>query len=436
MFFDDYPMVNLASRGSRNPFGVPSYGSRNPYNNPYGYAPRQQYHHPYVSTSGYDDSHYERERQRRALLQARRQQQMEEEQERYNAEISRRREVARQQQVEANRQRAIRAFRLRMLSKFCTKIQRWWRGILQQRRAKEEKARREREIQRSKELQEKQAAAAFVVTRAMKRFCAVKQARKIAQSLRRLQQLTLDMNVIAPRGVPPPTDTKQRLLVEDTLEKIILKVDLVDTYGSLLVRANRKRLVVDANERLRRLDESGPTMLNSPMLTRKASEPPRETDEGEPAVMPEHDIDMTSSECDGENDGANIGHGLSDDQKDTDMTDTEPAMGCEQSIDGLPDNEPDADMDDVEIAVDAGDIEMDRNRLDSARSEDDTEQVFVESEKVKGDTDAEFVDAMEDEPLGDGIPMEDDQTDVTPSDGTHTGCMNDDTDDSVPVNIL
>lgn len=313
MFFDDYPMVNLAgSRGSGSrPFGAPSYGRHNPYYNPYGYSQRQQYQNPFVSASGYDDSNYERERQRRAMLQARRQQQIEEEQQRYNAEISRRRELARQQQVETNRQRAIRAFHLKILSKYCTKIQRWWRDILEKRRADEELKRKEEDLLKLKHLQQKQAAAAFVVTRAMKRFCAVANARRIAKSLKRLQELTQEMNTVAPRDVSPPTDTKKRLLVEDTLEKIILKVDVVDTYGSKLVRRNRKRLVVDANERLRRLDESGPTMLNSPMITRKASShsgSDASTTNGEGAVAVSEDVDMQPSEsCDSEDALADVG---------------------------------------------------------------------------------------------------------------------------------
>jgi hypothetical protein len=353
MFFGDYPTVNLASPYGRGyPSSRPSRAGRR-----HAQYPRHMFEHPMVTD--YDDSHYDRETQKRALAEERRRQEMHRERQLYEEKYRKQKEAARRQQIEQARQRKIQAFRKKMTLKKLNLIQKWWRGILQQRRLKREQA------------------ASVVITRAMRRFIAVKHARNIANSLRQLQVLTSEMDAIAPANAPPPTDKKQRLLVEDTLEKIVLKVDLVDTYGSLLVRSRRKQLVVETNNRLKKLDESGPTMMNSsPEEYLPPQADTKNDDETEADMQAVHKAD--------DNDDRDIDMG-GDDENGVDVTTTSTVEG-------------DVANEDVDIAnedVDIADEDVDMPSQDSISSETDASRKRLPGADAMDDSedgDDEFMD--------------------------------------------
>jgi len=252
-------MVNLHSR---SPFG----GWEEPFRrrHPTGHVQPQSF---YGYPTGYDDSHYYREMQRRALLEERRRQQVAHERRLYEEMYHKRMARARAAHLENEHQKKIAAFKKKMSFKKLRLIQRWWRSILCERQARREQA------------------ASLVITRTMQRFMAMKEAQKIAHALRRIRELTTDMDTIAPVDQAPPVEKKQRLFVEGSLEKIVLKVDLVDTHGSMLVRSQRKQLVLEVNQRLKQLDESGPTMLNSPMLPKRANNTEAAQQKGNPTCI-------------------------------------------------------------------------------------------------------------------------------------------------------
>jgi hypothetical protein len=114
-------------------------------------------------------------------------------------------------------------------------IQRFWRAYRERKQA---------------ELAKVQHAAALVITRAMRSFGPILQAKKIVASLRALRDIRRQVDAVDPatairsatRGISP---------FEDALEKLILKVDLVDSFGNATVRAARKAVVLHANERLK-----------------------------------------------------------------------------------------------------------------------------------------------------------------------------------------
>lgn len=117
-------------------------------------------------------------------------------------------------------------------------IQKWWRNV--------SAARKE--------------AASKIIRDALQRNVAVRQARRIASSIRNL--LALEDNIEA---FPDVTDAeasgsdkasvRARLVFEHTLEKLVLSADDIPTHGSESARAIRKRLVLRANARLSAHDE-------------------------------------------------------------------------------------------------------------------------------------------------------------------------------------
>lgn len=202
-----------------DPFGVHRHSSRYPY--------------------GYSEYDVGLENERRAMMQRRRQEERvraQKEREMYMAEQKRRQAARREHNREIARQRAIQELSNRSFVRNIKKIQKWWRDIAMRRRAETENA------------------AAHVITNAFRRFKAFVEARKIVQSILKIKQLRVRMNDVAPVDVSPPTAHKERLYYEDALEKIVLKVDLVESFGSTFVRSMRKQLILDANSRLRLLD--------------------------------------------------------------------------------------------------------------------------------------------------------------------------------------
>jgi hypothetical protein len=131
--------------------------------------------------------------------------------------------------------------RIRMISYniAARKIQRWWRA--------KNAARKE--------------AAAIIIAEALRRNTAVKQARNISDSIKKL--IALEREIIEFPSINDAevigTDKQSiraRLVFEHTLEKLVLSADDIPTHGSATARAIRKRLVVKANARLTALDEA------------------------------------------------------------------------------------------------------------------------------------------------------------------------------------
>ena len=115
--------------------------------------------------------------------------------------------------------------------------------------------------------------AARVVTRAVRRVAAQRQARLIVQSLRTLRFIDSTVSEVQRKvavsnlrkqsgnpdssaGLSPAAAANRKavLTFQDQLEKAILKVDEVPTYGSLFVRARRKEVVEHAQAVLKGLD--------------------------------------------------------------------------------------------------------------------------------------------------------------------------------------
>jgi len=94
-------------------------------------------------------------------------------------------------------------------------------------------------------------AAASTITRAVGNAGAVASGRRIAHALRELKEIEAEA-----LAVPAALDTERsRLCFEDTLEKITLRLDRVDSLGSPLVRERRRAVVRAVQGRLARLDD-------------------------------------------------------------------------------------------------------------------------------------------------------------------------------------
>ena len=120
--------------------------------------------------------------------------------------------------------RAVRA------NKAATTIQRAWHGFRKRR----------------------EAAAAGVVLRALKRNLASASARRVVGSLRELARLRAEAEAVSASCLH---DAKGRLVFEHTLERLLLETDAVDSWGSPFVRGQRRATVQALEKRLGLLDE-------------------------------------------------------------------------------------------------------------------------------------------------------------------------------------
>jgi len=139
----------------------------------------------------------------------------------------------------AGHARRVRARRLAVLryTMAARKIQRWWRAMSAAR----------------------QNSAAKVIATALRRYRAVRQARRIVSSVTKLRDLEATIKVL-PEADAKALDRRAELNqgiseFENTLEKLILSADDIPTYGSETARAIRKRLVKTANTRLQKFDQ-------------------------------------------------------------------------------------------------------------------------------------------------------------------------------------
>lgn len=211
----------------------------------YGFgAPRTtgwggQHPHP----SQYYDDPWQAELTERRWLQEPEQRSREQELLRLQQEVIDEQQQEKRQQARLARRRSytrrvVRRLRFIAASIAARKIQRWWRGTATSSRQW----------------------AGKVVLTALRRNVAVCRARGVATSLRQLRDLESAieaMPAVSPveAGGVDKTLTKEWLVFEHTLEKLVLSADNIPTRGSMTAKAIRKRLVVRANTRLQAHDE-------------------------------------------------------------------------------------------------------------------------------------------------------------------------------------
>jgi len=183
--------------------------------------------------------HYYSEAEMLEAQRAQRQEQQQRQQHAQRLQLQRERQAAAalQQRKEAalKRQEQIKQRTLFLIrAKIATRtIQRAWRAYSER---------------RDHVLHAKREAAALVITRAMRNFPAIMQAKKVVTSLQELKHIAQQVE-----DVDPATAIKIGAgitLFEHTLDKLVAKIDLIDSWGSPLVRCMRKQIVLRANERI------------------------------------------------------------------------------------------------------------------------------------------------------------------------------------------
>eukprot|EP00040_Diaphanoeca_grandis_P034123 m.210285 g.210285 ORF g.210285 m.210285 type:complete len:374 (-) comp33069_c1_seq2:176-1297(-) len=183
--------------------------------------------------------HYYSEAEMLEAQRAQRQEQQQRQQHAQRLQLQRERQAAAalQQHKEAalKRQEQIKQRTLFLIrAKIATRtIQRAWRAYSER---------------RDHVLHAKREAAALVITRAMRNFPAIMQAKKVVKSLQELKHIAQQVE-----DVDPATAIKIGAgitLFEHTLDKLVAKIDVIDSWGSPLVRSRRKQIVLRANERI------------------------------------------------------------------------------------------------------------------------------------------------------------------------------------------
>lgn len=98
----------------------------------------------------------------------------------------------------------------------------------------------------ARRLEEEQQDAAFVITDAVRRAGAVRQARRITASLQRLHSTRNGIRDLRREFEARPAGYRHNLFFVDQLEKLIFSLDAVSTHGSPFLRAFRKSIVNEA----------------------------------------------------------------------------------------------------------------------------------------------------------------------------------------------
>eukprot|EP00045_Choanoeca_perplexa_P013676 m.155643 g.155643 ORF g.155643 m.155643 type:complete len:340 (-) comp16422_c0_seq5:4203-5222(-) len=207
-------------------FGFPRARHHGPvYSDPYGYNRAR--------SSGYDDyDMYDpwqsQARQQQAQRRAQQQQQQRQ-----------------RKQQEQQRQLALKQARLAKLKEYtnaCIVIQRAWRRY------------------QARVQFEEQDDAAYVITDFVRRYIAVRKAKNIINSLRRLKQLHRQLDELVENFQTNMRGYRNMLLFNDQVEKLIFKLDEVQHYRNNFVRAKRKSIVNDAQDALKISDQLLKTM--------------------------------------------------------------------------------------------------------------------------------------------------------------------------------
>lgn len=104
-------------------------------------------------------------------------------------------------------------------------------------------------VRKEAKLKLKQNEAALVITRAMRNFGPIAEAKSIAASLRELKEIAKKVEEVDQSTALQKKRGPGISLFEHTLDKLVARVDFIDSYGSELVRAKRKQVVIRANQR-------------------------------------------------------------------------------------------------------------------------------------------------------------------------------------------
>jgi hypothetical protein len=107
---------------------------------------------------------------------------------------------------------------------------------------------------------EEQDDAAYVITDFVRRYTAVIKAKNIVASLRKLNQLHRDLSALITSFQANMSGYRHMLLFNDSVEKLIFKLDEIQHYRSAFVRAKRKSIVKDAQDALKVSDQLVKTM--------------------------------------------------------------------------------------------------------------------------------------------------------------------------------
>ena len=102
--------------------------------------------------------------------------------------------------------------------------------------------------------------AAFVITDFVRRYAAVTRAKNILASLRKLKQLHHDLTALVASYQANMRGYRSMLLFNDSVEKLIFKLDDIKHYRNNYVRSKRKSIVKDAQDALRVSDQLLKTM--------------------------------------------------------------------------------------------------------------------------------------------------------------------------------
>ncbi|EDQ91303.1 uncharacterized protein MONBRDRAFT_23563 [Monosiga brevicollis MX1] len=215
-------------------FTQPDYGYYTPraprqvYRDPYQ---RAAYRHPYEYFDDEDQYVADPWAVQRQKQQLRRQQELAAQQERERQlRLKRQQQQQRQQQVKA------RHAQLRAYNEAATIIQRAWRRHSAQVQA------------------EREAHAAAVVTRCVRRVAAALRARRVLDSLRRLAEARKQLDELASDFTSTMRGYRALLMFTDQVEKLILRLDAIPHHRNDYVRARRKAIVRDAQQVLRLAD--------------------------------------------------------------------------------------------------------------------------------------------------------------------------------------
>jgi len=112
--------------------------------------------------------------------------------------------------------------------------------------------------------------AALIITRTLRDNVAISHARRITTSLRSLQAQRARVNDLTEAYMSNPWGYRSNLMFVDTLEKLILGLDTISTYGDAFCRAARRRVVSETQSALRYADVVARTQSRAACILQRA----------------------------------------------------------------------------------------------------------------------------------------------------------------------
>eukprot|EP00911_Craspedida_sp_UC1_P002285 UC1_evm1s1730 len=200
----------------------------------------------YPSTAAQRRRSQQMRAQKAAALKMQQQQQQQQQQQRFLQQQQRQRQLQLQQQQLQRKQRQaekrkLQAFQHARYTNAAAIIQRAWRDYNMRRRN----------------------AAALVIMRALRDNVAISHARRITTSLQALEVQRARVNHLAGEYMRAPWGYRANLKFVDTLEKLILSLDAISTYGDAFCRAVRRSVVSEAQTALRYADVVARTQVRA-----------------------------------------------------------------------------------------------------------------------------------------------------------------------------